>query len=53
MIRLTKAQVIYLHKLLINESGGSHGIRDEGILVSSLNAHLKLKTMNIYINPFI
>ena len=38
MIRLSKEQVLLLHKLLINQSGGSHGVRDEGSLDSSLNA---------------
>ncbi len=38
MKRLTKKQVIQLHRLLINESGGSHGIRDEKLLESALNA---------------
>lgn len=38
MIRLSKDQVVFIHKLLIDESGGSHGIRDEDLLDSSLNA---------------
>ena len=36
MIRLSKEQVLLLHRLLINQSGGSHGVRDEGSLDSSL-----------------
>ena len=35
---LTKAQVIKMHRLLIQETGGSEGIRDEGLLDSALNA---------------
>ncbi len=38
MIRLSKEQVLLLHRLLIDQSGGSHGVRDEGLLDSSLNA---------------
>ncbi|MCD8321467.1 MAG: type II toxin-antitoxin system death-on-curing family toxin [Oscillospiraceae bacterium] len=38
MIRLTTAQVIALHEALIRETGGSGGIRDEGLLESALNA---------------
>lgn len=37
MIRLTKQQVILLHKEIIAESGGSPEIRDEGLLDSALN----------------
>ena len=29
MIRITKKQVLMLHKQLIDEYGGSHGVRDE------------------------
>ncbi len=39
MKRLTKSQVIHnMHKLLIQETGGSDGIRDDGLLESALNA---------------
>ena len=38
MIRLTKQQVIQLHKDIIATSGGSPEIRDEGLLDSALNA---------------
>ena len=38
MIRLTKKQVILLHKDIIEQSGGSFEIRDEGLLDSALNA---------------
>ena len=37
MIRLTKQQVMLLHKDIIAESGGSAEIRDEGLLDSALN----------------
>ena len=38
MIRLTKQQVILLHKDVISQSGGSPEISDEGLLESALNA---------------
>lgn len=38
MIRLTKKQVILLHRDIIAQSGGSPEIRDEGLLDSALNA---------------
>ncbi len=38
MIRLTKEQVLYLHTELVRETGGSDGLRDEGMLDSALAA---------------
>ncbi|MBQ9195989.1 MAG: type II toxin-antitoxin system death-on-curing family toxin [Clostridia bacterium] len=35
---LTKAQIILLHEHLIKETGGSYGLRDEGLLESALAA---------------
>ena len=35
---LTKRQIILLHEQLINETGGSHGLKDEGVLESALSA---------------
>ena len=37
MIRLSKEQVILLHQRLIETTGGSTGIRDEGMLKSALS----------------
>lgn len=37
MIILTKKQVIALHRRLIEVTGGSYGIRDEGMLDSALS----------------
>ena len=37
MIRLSKPQVLLLHEQLIAETGGSSGLRDEGMLDSVLN----------------
>ena len=36
MIRITKKQVLMLHKQLIDEYGGSHDVRDESLLESAL-----------------
>ena len=38
MKRLSKEQVLRLHEVLIDEFGGIHGIRDEGLLESALSA---------------
>ena len=38
MIRLSKPQLLLLHEQLIAETGGSSGLRDEGMLDSALNA---------------
>lgn len=38
MIWLTKEQLIYLHSELTKETGGSDGLRDEGILESAINS---------------
>ena len=38
MIKLTKNQIISLHSSLIAATGGSEGIRDEGLLESAIEA---------------
>lgn len=38
MIKLTKGQVLMLHSQLIQTTGGSEGIRDEGLLESALES---------------
>lgn len=38
MIVLSKDQVLYLHSQLIEKTGGSPGIKDEGLLESALAA---------------
>lgn len=38
MIRLSHEQVLALHEQLIKETGGSSGLRDEGMLESAINA---------------
>lgn len=35
---LSKRQVLLLHQHLVDETGGSPGLRDEGLLDSALNA---------------
>lgn len=38
MIIISKEQVIFLHSQLISETGGTDGLRDEGMLESALSA---------------
>ncbi len=38
MILLTKHQILLLHEQLIEETGGSHGVREEGLLESAVSA---------------
>ena len=38
MIILSKSQILLIHDQLISETGGSSGLRDEGMLDSALNA---------------
>ncbi|MCF6464506.1 type II toxin-antitoxin system death-on-curing family toxin [Clostridium sp. Cult2] len=38
MKRLSKEQVIKIHSILINQTGGIDGVKDEGLLESALNA---------------
>lgn len=37
MIRLSKSQIMLLHEQILEATGGSSGLRDEGILDSALN----------------
>ena len=37
MKRITKNQILLLHRQLIEQTGGSHGLRDEGLLESALS----------------
>ena len=36
MIKFSKEKVLLLHKLIAQETGGSIGVRDEGLLESAL-----------------
>lgn len=38
MKKLSKEQVIEIHSMLISQTGGTDGIRDEGLLESASNA---------------
>ena len=38
MKRLSRAQILLFHQELIDRFGGAHGVRDEGLLDSALNA---------------
>ena len=38
MIKLSKDKVLLLHRLIAEETGGSIGVRDEGLLESALEA---------------
>lgn len=38
MITLSKHQIILLHEQLLEETGGSSGLRDEGLLESAISA---------------
>lgn len=39
---ISKRQVLLLHEQLIDNFGGSYGLRDESLLDSSLNAPLQI-----------
>jgi prophage maintenance system killer protein len=50
---LSKEEILRLHKMLINDTGGSHGLRDEGSLLSALNAPFsKTKGESIFDKKF-
>ncbi len=38
MIKLTREQILHLHKELINQTGGSHGVKSLDLLDSAINA---------------
>ena len=44
MKRLTKEQILLLHRALITQSGGSVEIRDNGLLESAINAPFQIQT---------
>lgn len=43
MKKLTKEQILMIHNELIRETGGSVGLRDEGLLDSALNSFQSTK----------
>lgn len=44
MIKFSLEQVLVLHKLVINKSGGTMGLRDENLLISTIN--IAFQTIN-------
>jgi len=36
MITLKKDEILFIHQMIIKETGGSHGVRDEGLLDSAI-----------------
>ena len=38
---LSKQQILMLHSMLVAQSGGMDGLRDEGLLESAVNAPLQ------------
>jgi len=38
MKKLSRKQIVYMHEMLVNETGGTQGIRDNGLLESAINA---------------
>ena len=38
MIRLTREEILALHEQIVERYGGTHGVRDENLLDSALNA---------------
>lgn len=52
MKRLNAEQIKALHKQLIDETGGSHGLRDEGLLESAINAPFQTFD-GVYVYPSI
>ena len=49
---LSKKQIIFLHEHLINATGGTEGIKDEGMLESAMNAPFKLLVGKIFFQRF-
>ena len=40
-MKITKEKVLLLHQLLVQETGGADGLRDEGLRPPSKNGHKK------------
>ncbi|MFR1323482.1 MAG: type II toxin-antitoxin system death-on-curing family toxin [Ezakiella massiliensis] len=52
MIRLSKSQIISLHKSLIEEFGGEYGIRDDNLLDLSINSPFQtFDGKELYLGP--
>ena len=51
MIKFSKDKVLLLHQLVAQETGGSVGIRDEGLLESALETAFSSLTGRNFIPP--
>jgi death-on-curing protein len=51
MKRLTKQQVLLLHQQLLDQFGGTAGIRDEGLLDSALSTPFQTFGGHLFIRP--
>ena len=49
MKRLTKTQILKMYSLLIQKTGGSDDVKDEGLLDSALNLPFQSFDLEIYI----
>ena len=49
MKRLIKTQILKMHSLLIQKTGGSDDVKDEGLLDSALNLPFQSFDLEIYI----
>ena len=48
MIKFSKEKVLLLHQLIAEETGGSIGVRDEGLLESALEAAFSTTFLPIF-----
>jgi len=54
MIYLTASQVLFIHSRLIDETGGSHGVRDLGLLESAVaHPHATFGGKELYPDLFV
>jgi len=51
MIKFSKDKVLLLHKLIAEETGGSIGVRDEGLLESALESAFLPSAARSFIPP--
>lgn len=52
MIKLSSKQVLAVHKMMIEKTGGSDGIRDAGLLESALNSPFQTFDGRTFIRRF-
>ena len=51
MIKFSKEKVLFLHQLMAEATGGSIGVRDEGLLTRRLKELLPDSVMRSFIRP--